>query len=474
MKLTIHDNIWASVDEGDWGDVDRALRYRVKGAQFAQAYQRGWWDGYKNMTHRLDGHLLFPVGLLPYLLEQPCAQGAEVQDLRTPPAALEAGFGTKQRVTLAPEQEAAVQAALDAGRGIIKAPTGFGKGRIIGETLRRLNVSTLVICDKRDLLYGLEKEIGECIETKVGLLGDSKMDIRPVTVATVQTLAKGLNDPNVSHLWKDWLTAFHAVLVDEAHHAESESMELVLKNLPNAYYRIGFSATAFKSFTGKTVDRSTFLKVQAWLGPIITNLTLSDGIDAGRIVPADIYMIEDCTWSGTTINWKEEYQAGIVNNDARNSVVVHLARTMKDDQTVILVDRVDHGAYLAQVLNCPFIHGETNSKTRKFLYERFRRGDEKLLVIGKLGNEALDLPNLTVLILASGGNAPHVTIQKVGRSMRTSTGKERATVFDFWDYGKYITSHSRRRYRTYSKEPAYTVNLIPRRTIMPKNGEQGE
>lgn len=477
MIVSILDNNWAAVDS-HWDEVEHTLRFRVKGAQFAQSYQRGYWDGYKKMTRRREGSMLVPVGLLSYLLEQPFAQHAIIADQRLKPNQLPDGFfGVNEPpvVTLAPEQEAAVQAAIGAVRGVVKAPTGFGKGRIIGETVRRLNVRTLVLCDKRDLLYALEREIGECIPlTKVGLLGDNKMDIRNVTVATIQTVSKGLKDPHVADLWDNWLQNFDAVMVDEAHHAESDSMELILTHLRNAYYRIGFSATAFKSYAGKTVDKSTFLKVQAWLGPIVTDLTLSDGIEAGRIVPADIYMIENCTWVGNAINWKEEVKWGLVLNEARNDVVVHLAQTMQHEQTVILVDRVEHGTLLAARLGCPFIHGGTTSKNRKFLYERFRRGDEKLLVIGKLGNEALDLPNLNVLILASGGNAPHVTIQKVGRSMRTSNGKERALVFDFWDYGKYLTAHSRRRYRTYNKEPAYTVNLLPVTTIWPEFSERGK
>lgn len=468
MEITILDNLWCETPD-HLDEVERTLRWKVKGARFAPSFQKGLWDGYKKMSRRVKTGIRFPVGLLDIVLAQPWAQGAVVTDNRYVPQEAGLHYGEYDwQTNLTPEQIAVVEAGVSAGRGILKAPTGFGKGRIIGETIRRLNAPTLVLVDKKDLLWQLHDTLEEVLDIKVGVVGNGTWDDTSVcVVATIQTVASYLTNDNPEYVdkAKKLLDIFDCVIVDETHHAESDSYETVLKSMKWAYYRLGYSATAFKSYEGRNSDRSTFLKVQAWLGPPVASVSLQEGVDAGRIVPADVFFIKDCTptlWGTAAdhpVNWKQEYQFRIVNNDMRNIAITKLAEHL-NGQTVVLVDRQDHGQYLAQVLNCPFIYGETSSKSRKILYSAFKKGDQKILVIGKLGAEGLDLPNIDNLILAGGGQAPHLTIQKVGRGMRTSEGKTHVSVFDFEDYGKYVAKHSRKRERTYEKESAYTLTYL--------------
>ena len=471
MNITILDNIWASTDEPD---VDNLLRYRVEGYQFAPSFKAGFWDGWIKLTRKKKGETLFPAGLVPYVLEQPWAQNAVVTDNRIQPDH-EGTFSYAQLVSLIPEQEAAVELGVSEKRGIIQAPTGVGKSRIMGETIRRLNLPTLVICDKKDLMHQLAKELEAALGVKVGKIGDGIWEPRDCTVATYQTLARKLNpksdeNDNLTNQQrfeqdevKDLLKFFDVVMVDETHHAESESVTEILKNCTNAYYRLAYSATPFKSFKGKATDKSTFLKVQAFLGPPISSLSIQEGVDTGRIVPAEIFYVTGCEPDNQVAprNYKEEVVSNIVENEQRNMAIRLLAYSGLG-QTIVLVERVEHGTKLAEAIGCAFIAGNTPSSTRKYLYNHFRAGTLNHLVIGKLGNEALDLPNIDTLILAGGGNAPHVTIQRVGRGMRASEGKERVTVFDFEDYGQYISKHSKRRKRTYEKEEAYTLVEIHR------------
>jgi superfamily II DNA or RNA helicase len=79
-----------------------------------------------------------------------------------------------QLVQLDPHQEAAVVEGIRAMRGIVKYPTGVGKGRILGETVRRLNLKTLVLVDKKDLLHQLAQEVSMATDHAAGLNGDGR------------------------------------------------------------------------------------------------------------------------------------------------------------------------------------------------------------------------------------------------------------------------------------------------------------
>lgn len=480
-RITIVDNLWAIAEAQD-DDIDRLLRFRPKGYQFAPSYKkylelkgdglRGGWDGFISLVRHKrvkpireinyepqENYLAcyFPAGLVPYVMSQPWASTYQLDDLRVKPR-LNTLFSDKQLIQLDPHQERAVSAAISSEQGIVKYPTGTGKGRIIGETIRRIGGRAVVLVDKVDLIDQLGAEIEIALGTQINRFGGrwARWDgAGDCTIATYQTLSSWLESGNVAF---DLLRKADSLLVDEAHHTEAKTYQEVMQNIP-AFYRLGFSATPFKSFVGKKEDLGTFLKVQAWLGPPAAELTLSEGVDTGRIVPADLFIIHGCEWNHalpTYGNYREEVEYGIVKNIDRNEVVIRLAKKlMRKGPTVILVERLEHGELLHNVTGIPFIHGSTED--RKAMYDDFRDGHTSALIISKIGDEALDLPTVRYLILAGGGRADHRQTQRIGRGQRSSNGKAEVMVFDFEDYGKYISAHYRRRRRLYENEPAYTV-----------------
>lgn len=478
MNLTIVDNLWVECD-GIYPQIEKALSFKAPGARFTPSFKAGHWDGTIKLTHtkltkdRKTHVTRFPVGLLG-VITAPKTMEAKVTDLRVRPDKGEYGWSDVQLVELDPHQEEAVAAAVVAGRGLIQYPTGTGKGRIIGETSRRLNVRTLVLCDKKDLLYQLAGEICYALwenetDNQVGIYGDGLRDTRSITVATWQSINTKLQQGgSAAEQMLNWLSTFQAVLVDEAHHLEADGMAGILESMPNAYYRLGFSAKPFRSFAGKTDDRGTWLKVQAATGAPIMTMSIQEGVKTGRIVAADVFMIhgaddptdhtKDITW-----NYTKEYEAGVIENVARNVTIVKLAsKLMHKGPTVILVSRVEHGQMLMDAFppwetqHSALVTGQTPSKLRKEYYEAFKQGNISCLIIGKLGDEALDLPNIQYLIMTGGGKANHIQIQRIGRALRASPGKTKAMAFDFYDKGKYLESHSKRRRSLYQQEPAYT------------------
>jgi superfamily II DNA or RNA helicase len=484
-RITIIDNLWAIAEAGDCHDIEALLRFHPKGYIFAPSYKARRWDGFVSMvSHRKvkpieqlnyepqDSYcaVYIPAGLVPFVTHQPWAQTYGVDDLRTEPPEYLNFPERDESLPWDADQEEAVEAALQLKHGLVKYPTGTGKGRIIGETVRRLKRRTIVLVDKIDLLTQLGDQISLACGRSARAFGGNNPSLwgigamDDVVIATYQTIESWLDGPDKNKVLA-WLETFDVVLVDEAHHVEAQTYQHVLQCIP-AYFRIGYSATPFKAWTpGSKAELGTYLRVQAWLGPLAAEMSLQEGTETGRIVPADVYFFHGCTPEGDgkvdvpvrrPMNWMEEYEWAITGNFRRNATIIKLAeKWVQTGPTIILVERLDHGHALAGRLNWPFVHGATEE--RGLLYDEFRDGRTRGLIISKIGDEALDLPNVERVILAGGGKAPHRQTQRIGRGMRASAGKAQVMVADFEDYGHYTSSHYRARRRQYEAEEAYTV-----------------
>jgi len=219
-----------------------------------------------------------------------------VEDRRVRPYPSVIIFSRRPQLVLDPHQEKAVEEALAACRGTLYYPTGTGKSAIMGEVIRRLRVPTLVLVPTKVIQEQLHDALEQATGAPVGLMGDGKWDAgADLVVATFQSIARRLKGnkgmlPSEKKRLKEatlrTLEQYHCVVADEGHHIEAATFELVMKALPNAYYRYAFSATPFKG--GRAEDRETLLRVQGWAGPVASYLSIAGGVETGRIVPADV------------------------------------------------------------------------------------------------------------------------------------------------------------------------------------------
>ncbi len=426
---------------------------------FSPAYKAGQWDGYIHLVrHRQSGDV-FPTGLLQHVLAyaEGFGRSFEVTDERVIPPDCQTYNSPKG---LDPAQSEAVLDALTQGRGIIQMPTGTGKTVVLTEILRHLCLDALILCNSKILLEQLSKVILERLNIRVGKIGDGDWHEERVTVATVQTLYRKLKDRRTAKSTKAFLEKIGLVICDEAHHLGSESFSTVMQSLPNAYYRLGLSATPHRSRGSGKVDRgdpNTFYRVTAWTGPVISKLDTEEAVDSGRIVPVDIVIVKGTDWHGQANNYADAVHKGITSNVRRLEAVGKLTDKLGGKQTLILTDRTEQGINLMVATHAPFVYGKTSKKERESYFQDFRDSKISCLVISKIGDEGLDLPNVEVLIMAAAGRAPHRTIQRIGRGRRAVPGKTHLLVFDFEDTCQYLGEHYRRRKRTYESDPTFSV-----------------
>ena len=180
-------------------------------------------------------------------------------------------------------------------------------------------------------------------------------------------------------------------------------------------------------------------------------------------MPVDVFMVrlpeQKVRWG----RYSTAVELGIINHETRNKYITELARRLdksKSGAVAVLVDRLEHGKKLAATLGCLFLAGAQSGEQRQKAYNEIRAGKRNLIVVSKIADEGLDIPPLAYIIMAGGGKASHLTVQRVGRGMRVSKGKQNLFVFDFLDQGKWLEKHSQARWDTYADQPAYTVKKV--------------
>jgi DNA excision repair protein ERCC-3 len=101
------------------------------------------------------------------------------------------------------------------------------------------------------------------------------------------------------------------------------------------------------------------------------------------------------------------------------TIVEEIAKHHENDQVLVIGQYLDQLAELGEHLNAPVITGETNIKERERLFQAFRSGEISLLVVSKVANFSVDLPEATVAIQVSGSfGSRQEEAQRLGRILR--------------------------------------------------------
>lgn len=448
-------NTWAKFEGAGIQQARKLLRYRKKGYVFTRAYKLGVWDGYIELMNRSGG---FAAGLVPWLVEQLTKNGiaARVVDNRPPAPAkvLRLANTVNTLDKLRPHQEEATAAIIEAERGIVWQPTAAGKTEVMIELSRLIGRKALVLVHRKDLLYQTAAAFKATLGDRdiVGIIGDGQWSPNVVTIATFQSIYARLKErlPEVERWLREEIAQVH---VDETHHLPAKSYERVMEELWSARWRVGYSATPYKED-----NRETFLRVMSWLGPTAHRAEAKQLTEEGYLVPVDVFLIETDPPRRIYRSWEQAVDEGIIHNPSRHDMIVALAKKLSVSGPVaVLVERLAHGEALAEALQVPFIAGASATAERQRAWDTMRTAKSPILVASTIADEGIDIPPLRYLILAGGGKAPHRTIQRVGRGMRTAEGKDRLYVFDFLDQGKYLSAHAKKRKATYHTQPAYQV-----------------
>jgi superfamily II DNA or RNA helicase len=394
--------------------------------EFVRKERLGLWTGATDEWIQLyhytpEGHLTVPRGTLPLVVGL-CRERGIKYDITDgtvcPPL----------DVTLAPGrlfdyQERGLTDLLKRETGLLEAPTGSGKTNIALSVIPRVTTPTLILTHTGELFRQTLVRVRDWLGVEAGALGAGKWELRPITVAMIQTLAR-----------RDLRTIaayFGCVLIDECHHAPAWTWAGILNQLP-ARYRYGFTATAWRK------DGLHPLMFRT-IGNITAKISVSEVRCAGKIVAPTIETVRTEFYFDLedTTKWPRMITA-LVQDEARNALIVDEVRDRLQAQTraLILSDRVEHVTTLAALLEDlrpVILTGVLTKSERDAAMRAVRAGAQLTIATSSLLGEGVDVPGWDLLFLATPMAGGPRTLQAIGRVSRAAPGKDRAVVIDFVD-----------------------------------------
>lgn len=431
------------------------------------------------------GSKFLPSGLIP-MLQKFWVHQIEIKDVPDAPVQrVPIQFGG---YTLRNDQILAANKALHEKRGILAVDTGGGKTIIMGALLSVLPKPAAVMIHTIDILEQLVYEF-QAGGLDVGTITTKGIDINHDIVVCMNKLL-GLRIPTTAELNIWWRTKIRTLMVDEAHHTQSNTYQNILCSC-GADYRFGFTGTTQPPRTQK------YWKTVQYLGPVLCTITSGQLADIGAIVPVRVRMIDykhnaamvkalwekaktvaEANWEAKKIALGEELRANkndydfmrknawkysqlekplftakgfssqmakvfttgiyrrlilqylVITNPERNQLIADEAK--EGTGVLVVVDESQHGIILQQMIpGSYFIQGK--SKDRKQRLEELKQKQIRCLIATSLVDEGINIHGINKIVLASGGKAPIKLAQRIGRGVRKDTNKEYLLVVDIND-----------------------------------------
>lgn len=353
-------------------------------------------------------------------------------------------------------QKEAVQSFWAGGSGVVVLPCGAGKTLVGAAAMAQASATTLILVTntvagrqwKRELLARTS-----LTEDEIGEYSGERKEIRPVTIATYQVLTtkRGGAFPHLSVFdARDW----GLIIYDEVHLLPAPMFRFTADL--QARRRLGLTATLVRE-DGKEGD------VFSLIGPKRYDAPWRDIESQGWIAPAD------CTEVRVTLTNEERMAYAVSEADERYRVAA-TARTKlpiveailarhASDQVLVIGAYLDQLHELADHLDAPMIHGGTTIKERERLFDAFRDGSIKTLVLSKVGNFSIDLPEAAVAIQVSGTfGSRQEEAQRLGRVLRPKADGRQAHFYTVVSRDTVDTEYAAHRQRFLAEQGyAYTI-----------------
>lgn len=351
-------------------------------------------------------------------------------------------------VQLRPEQEEARQLALMNSRGVIHYPTGSGKTIIYLSIIASLpNPNALILLHRQDLLYQTYNEAKNFFPDSVGIIGDGKVEPNRITIATIQTFSK--LPPSQFHKEQT------IVVIDEAHHVSSfDGMYYkTLTRIP-APIRLGFTATVPYSAEGK-------MALEGLIGPVIAKKRIQEVSHLAK----PIIKLKKLPYSQDVHDlktWKDVYKMGVVWNSRRHKTVLEDAIELGKHgiTSLILVVEIQHGKNLLEMakkrfpeFKIEFVWGQTPAEDRLAVKRLLETRQVNSVIANAVWREGIDIPSLGAVINAAGGKSEILTLQSIGRGLRTTPDKTDVILIDYFDPShRFLIEHFGYRLSLYFEE----------------------
>ncbi|RJX43889.1 DEAD/DEAH box helicase [Halonotius aquaticus] len=313
--------------------------------------------------------------------------------------------------TLREYQQAWVDTFLDQQAGVFVGPPGSGKTIAAIAALVAVGGETLILVPSRELAAQWREELtthSTLTDADIGEYHGGTKEIRPVTIATYQTA--GMDRHRQLFDSRGW----GLIIYDEVQHIPSPIFRRSTQL--QAAHRLGLSATPVRE---DDKEKEIFTLIGPPIGTDWAAL-----FEAGFVAEPEVqiryvpWRDDDAKNAYSSADTQDRHRIA-AQNPAKIDEIRALRGRHPDAKTLIFVDYLDQGEAIADALDVPFISGETAHHERQRQFAAFRDGSQQTLVVSRIADEGIDLPNAELAIVASGlGGSRRQGTQRAGRTMR--------------------------------------------------------
>ncbi len=311
------------------------------------------------------------------------------------------------------------------GSGVVVLPCGAGKTIVGLATMADIQRATLILTPNTVAVHQWISEILDKTDLPPEMVGEytgERKDICPITVSTYQILTyrrtikheDGTEEEVYPHFSLFTSYDWGLIVYDEVHLLPAPVFRVTAEI--QVRRRLGLTATLVRE-DGREAD------VFSLIGPKKYDVPWRELEKQGWIATAECHEIRVGLSEDEQLNYamaevREKYRIA-AETPAKISVVRHLVEQHTDDQILIIGQYIDQLKQLSEELHAPLLTGRTPNGQREKLYEQFRKGEIKRMVVSKVANFAIDLPDANVAIQVSGTfGSRQEEAQRLGRILR--------------------------------------------------------
>jgi DNA excision repair protein ERCC-3 len=321
-------------------------------------------------------------------------------------------------------QRHAVEGFWAGGSGVVVLPCGAGKTLVGAAAMAEASATTLILVTNTVAGRQWKRELvarTSLTEEEIGEYSGERKEIRPVTIATYQVMTTRRKG-EYRHLELFGARDWGLIVYDEVHLLPAPIFRLTADL--QSRRRLGLTATLVRE-DGREGD------VFSLIGPKRFDAPWKDIEAQGWIAPAEcvevrVTLTDAERMAYATSEPEERYK---VCSTARTKIPVvrKLVERHPEEQVLVIGAYLDQLDDLAADLGVPMIQGSTTNKERERLFDAFRVGEVRTLVVSKVANFSIDLPEAAVAIQVSGTfGSRQEEAQRLGRVLRPKADRRQA------------------------------------------------
>lgn len=311
------------------------------------------------------------------------------------------------------------------GFGTIVLPCGAGKTIVGMQIMNMLKTSTLIITTN---ISAVHQWIDELLDKttltadKIAEYSGESKEIKPVTVATYQVLTWRPNkDGPYPHFSLFHKRNWGLIIYDEVHMLPAPVFRVVAEL--QAVRRVGLTATLVR-------EDGCEGYVFSLVGPKRYDVPWKElerdrWIAAAECIEIRVDLPAFLEIEYAVSNVREKHKIASMNPQ-KIQIVQEIISKHKEDKILVIGQYIQQLNEIAKILNVPIITGKTPNSERDKIYDDFRKGKINVLVVSKVANFAIDLPDASLAIQVSGTfGSRQEEAQRLGRILRPKERKSR-------------------------------------------------